>query len=255
MKVFCFTVDDNIRFLKDISNSGAESLFDNPYLALYKRLHCSYGIKVQLNLFYEIEDFNLSDFPDKYKKEWEENSDWLKLSFHAKSGIRRIYEVSNYQQVYSDCQKANLEIVRFASAKNLAKTTTIHYCMLTEEGIKALKDNGIIALLGLYGEGRISYQNSAEELELLRGGELVLDDEMGYSSIDVVINAHSKEENLQKLNELLSRDFIKVMIHEQYFYEDYKNYQADFSEKLDVVFSFLTEKGYRSIFLEEQLEN
>ncbi len=255
MKAFCFTVDDNIRFLKDIKDCGADSLFNNPYLALYKRLHCRYGIKVQLNLFYETEDFNLSDFPDKYKKEWEENSDWLNLSFHARSGRSRIYEFSGYEEVYNDCQKVNSEIVRFASPKNLAKTSTIHYCMLTKEGINALKDNGVIALLGLYGEGRVSYQNTADEIELLRRGELVRGDEMSYSGIDIVLNAHSKEENLKKLNELLCRDFIKVMIHEQYFYKDYKNYQADFSEKLDEVFRVLTEKGYKSIFFEEKLKN
>ena len=43
------------------------------------------------------------------------------------------------------------------------------------------------------------------------------------------------------------------MIHEQYFYPDYKNYQPDFEEKIDAAFGFLTENGYESIFFEEYI--
>ena len=51
MRSFSFTVDDNIIFLKDITEMGCESIFDHPYLAMYKRLHEKYDLKIQLNLF------------------------------------------------------------------------------------------------------------------------------------------------------------------------------------------------------------
>ena len=53
MKTFCFTVDDN--FLKELTEGNYNSIFDHPYLALYRRLHERYGLKVQLNLFYRTE--------------------------------------------------------------------------------------------------------------------------------------------------------------------------------------------------------
>lgn len=56
MKQFCFTVDDNVRFLRELNAGRAESIFDHPYLALYRRLHERFGLKIQLNLF-------LSGFP------------------------------------------------------------------------------------------------------------------------------------------------------------------------------------------------
>ena len=77
MKSFCFTVDDNIRFLKELSSGSEQSLFAHPYPALYKRLHERYGLKVQLNLFYEMPGFDLSRMTDRFRKEWEENADWL----------------------------------------------------------------------------------------------------------------------------------------------------------------------------------
>ena len=30
MKTYCFTVDDNIRFLKELTENGSASLFDHP---------------------------------------------------------------------------------------------------------------------------------------------------------------------------------------------------------------------------------
>ncbi len=48
MEVFCFTVDDNIRFLKELTRNRYNSIFDHPYLAMYKRLHEEFGLKIQL---------------------------------------------------------------------------------------------------------------------------------------------------------------------------------------------------------------
>ena len=67
MKTFCFTVDDNIRFFQELTETPRLSLFDHPYLAMYRRLHEKHGLKVQLNLFYRAGDFDLSQFSDCYR--------------------------------------------------------------------------------------------------------------------------------------------------------------------------------------------
>ena len=151
MKTFCFTVDDNIRFFKEITQNKCQSIFEHPYLAMYKRLHDEFDLKVQLNLFYRLEDFVLSEFSDEYKAEWAANADWLKLSFHSDYENVRPYEFSGYDEVYQDCKKINDQILRFASPNSLAKTTTVHYCVATEEGLKAIYDNNVLGLLGLFG--------------------------------------------------------------------------------------------------------
>ena len=53
-------MDDNIRFINDLTREPKKSIFDHPYLAMYKRLHEQFGLKVQLKLFYEIPEFDLS---------------------------------------------------------------------------------------------------------------------------------------------------------------------------------------------------
>lgn len=53
-KRFCFTVDDNIRVFKELTEVGGASVFDHPYLAAYRRLHEKHGLCVQLNLFLRV---------------------------------------------------------------------------------------------------------------------------------------------------------------------------------------------------------
>lgn len=128
IKKFCFSVDDNIRFLKEITENHLQSIFNHPYLAMYRRLHREFGLKIQLNLFYQMEGFDLSQMSDGYYEEWEANSDWLKLSFHSERESVKPYERSGYDEVYEDCKRVNEQIERFASPAALASTTTIHDC-------------------------------------------------------------------------------------------------------------------------------
>ena len=133
-KRFCFTVDDNIRVFKELTEVGGASVFDHPYLAAYRRLHEKHGLCVQLNLFYECKGFTLASMTDRYRDEFEKNADWLKMSFHSRLENVRPYEHSGYEEVYADCKAVEDEILRFAGEKTLAKTTTVHYCLLTEGG-------------------------------------------------------------------------------------------------------------------------
>ena len=254
MKTFCFTIDDNIRFLKESTERGYESFFDHPYAAMLKRLHEAFGLKIQLNLFYRVDGFTLSDMTAAYRGEWEKNADWLKLSFHSNYENVRPYEFSGYEEVDRDCRAVQREIVRFASDAALAATTTVHYCRTTVDGLQALKDNGVRGLLGLYGteaQPAVSYGASEEEAAKIRSGEIVTRDSLAFAPIDIVMNRYGKEENLQRLDRLMHREHIWVMIHEQYFYADYPAYQPECEEKLHAVFAFLTQHGYKSAFFEE----
>lgn len=254
MKMFCFTVDDNIRFLKEITQQGYKSIFEHPYAAMLKRLHEEFDLKVQLNLFYRTDGFTLKEMTAAHYREWEENAGWLKLSFHSDYENVNPYEFSGYDEVYRDCDAVQKEIVRFASPAALAKTTTVHYCLTTPDGLRALKDNGVCGLLGLYGtqaSPAVSYSRTSETAARIRSGETVTENGITFAPIDIVLNLYAKEENLRRLDALMHRDKIWIMIHEQYFYADYPAYQPDFEEKLCAVFSSLFAQGYKSAFFEE----
>lgn len=254
MKNVCFTVDDNIRFFRELTQTRPTSIFDHPYLAMYRRLHEKFGLKVQLNLFDREGDFDLPQMTDAYRQQWQENAHWLKMSFHSERENVKPYEFSGYQEVYDHCKAVNDQILRFAGPDTLGRTTTVHYCRTTNEGLDAMADNGYKALLGLFGtqeEPRSSYSAPEELSARIRAGELLHYRGVVMAPIDIVLNMFSAESILAQLEEMKDRSQINVMIHEQYFYPDYQAYQPEFEEKLDATFTWFQSHGYESSFLED----
>lgn len=257
MKKYTFTVDDNIRVLREITERGYGSIFEHPYLGVYKRLHDSFGVLIQLNLFYEMEGFDLSKMTDRYRDEWASVSDWLKLSFHSRLENVKPYESSDYAEVRADAEAVHREILRFAGEGSLAKTTTIHYCRTTADGVRAMRDLGVRGLLGLYGteeSPRSSYSLSEELAAEARRGRAVYCDGMAHASIDLILNNVELDKIEQKLESLLDRQRVGLMIHEQYFYPDYERYQPEFEDKLVLAFSYMRDHGYESVFFENILD-
>ena len=117
----------------------------------------------------------------------------------------------------------------------------------------AMEDNGVVGLLGLFGTSekpRSSYSIKEGEAARIRTGETLKIGNTSFASIDIVLNNYKIEEITEQLASMRNRDCIKVMIHEQYFYEDYRRYQPEFEEKLQSTFCFLCENGYQSTFFE-----
>ena len=61
--VYCFTIDDNMRFLEECTKNNLDSIFDHPYVAMLQRIHFTYGTKIQLNMYYcyTQNEFSLAD--------------------------------------------------------------------------------------------------------------------------------------------------------------------------------------------------
>ena len=116
MKKYRFSIDDNIWVFKDLARNNYSSIFENLYLDLLKSVHERFGTKIQLNIYYKTDGFNLSEMPDRYKGEWESVSDWLRLSFHAYSDNTR-YNDCDYETMKRDVELVHSEILRFAGKK------------------------------------------------------------------------------------------------------------------------------------------
>lgn len=268
--------DDNILFLKDINDNKDKyaSIFENPYLAGYKRAHDECGAKVQLNLFYEtadlagfsspIEYFNLSMMTDKFKDEFRANSDWLKLTFHArKENPSHPYRNDPVEVIAEDLAAVNREIVRFAGEECLSVGTTIHFGAASEESVKKAKELGYDALAGyfeLYVDGSplVSYFYPIDLILHVGERDFWVDNELGifYARIDRVMNYDKEpEKNIAALEEVMTHpgrnEFFEVMIHEQYFYRDYALYIPAFFDIVVGTCKWLKAHGYDPRFMEE----
>lgn len=277
-KHYRISSDDNIIFLADLTRGEYASIFDHPYLAIYKKAHELYGAMVQLNLFYEYCEsgmaklsipkkyFNLSMMTDRYKTEFTANSDWLKFAFHSRNETARPYANAAPEEILKDEADVRREVERFAGAESYSyETTTIHYGSGTKECVKALRDIGYKSLTGYFvlrddGNPRVSYYLDAETVERVERRDMWHDGEtdMLMIRIDRVLNEEPNEKNLAYLDSL-TRDchrggFISIMIHEQYFYPYYYKHLPDFEALVLDAAKLLYERGYRSIHLPELLK-
>lgn len=156
-----FYIDDTIWVLRDLTRTRPASLFDVPLLKVLKEAHEKYGVKTQLNLFYRTDyfygndEFSLSDVTDRYKKEWESASGWLKLAFHAKQEFPDYPHINaTYKDVYDIFKAIEKEVFRFAGENSFTYGTCPHWLPVSKEGVKALCDCGVRLLDATVGETR-----------------------------------------------------------------------------------------------------
>lgn len=159
MKKLWFFIDDNIWLFRDLTWKNYKSAFEHPYLALLKKAHDEFGLKTQLNCFYRTsffygkDEFCLADMTDKFKLEFEENSDWLKFGFHSMEEWPDYpYVNADYDLMYDNLSRAKKEIIRFAGENAFAKSFVPHWCPLSKEGCQAVKDLGIDVIYSTFGE-------------------------------------------------------------------------------------------------------
>ena len=270
--------DDNILFLADITanKDTYQSIFENPYLAVYKKAHDLYGAKIHLNIFYEFNrdaaarffterpDFNLSMMTDKFKAEWEANADWLKLSFHARSEKPdRPYQFATAETITADYLAVRREVLRFAGEKTFSTdVTTVHWGEANPPCVAALRDLGHKALTGYFeitkkGIPSVSYYAPIPLVEHVGERDFWRDTEMGmtFGRIDRVTNIGSLEHVMEDMHKIIAHPhrggFVSIMIHEQYFYEDYRGYLPDFEARVLEPAKLLFENGYKGCFVKE----
>lgn len=260
------SVDDNIWFLQDIAQNRDtyRSIFDNPYLAAYKEAHDTYGTKVQFNIYYRTEGFDLTQMPDTFKEEWRANADWIRLTFHAlQNDPAKPYKHAPAAEVLADCERVTAQIVRFAGEELLEPATTIHWGEATREGCEALRKFGFRGLAGYFifagGEPIVSYYLDHAQTAHLEGRDFWKDHstDIAFVKIDAVLDRLKLEEIVPTLERMKAQPgqsaFADIMIHEQYFYPHYSNYQPEYRDKIMTAARWAAENGYEPAFLSECL--
>lgn len=278
--IYRLSSDDNILFLQDINDhkDTYTSIFDNPYLAMYKKAHDDFGATVQLNIHWEYEadnqyfsdpsrkDFNLSMMTDKFKEEWIANSDWLRLSFHAREPQTcKPYEHTDMKTITADAEKIYREVIRFAGEETLCvHNTTIHWGECTLDGVRAMSNLGTRGLYGYFylrdGKPFVSYFYPEYLIEHIDTRDFWMDTEEDIlcGKIDLVLNSYPLEEIIPKLEEVKAKKgnygCVEIMIHEQYFHEDYVNYIPEFRQIVWDACKWCADNGYKGYFMQDVME-
>jgi hypothetical protein len=265
-KKCCFTIDDCILALEDINNhkESYTSIFESPYLGLLKDVHDQYGTCVHINLFYQSQSgFNLSEMTDKFKSEFILNSSWLHFTFHAFQEFPdKPYRNASYDKVKKDYQLVTNEIMRFAGKEVLSNCTTLHWGEANVYGIRALRSMGINSLACYFTFDQdnhtvVSYYLSNDQVHHAADRDFWVDNQENiiFVKLDAVLDKIPADQIEKHFNELAMHPhqsgFIETVIHEQYFYSSYENYEPDYRERVLNLAKWLNGHGYEPAFLSD----
>ncbi len=266
-----FFIDDNIFFLTDIAKERPKSLFDHFYLAFLKRMHDTYGTKFTLNLFYHNAHtpFELKDFSEDYKGEFEDNAHWLRLSWHAYSEFPdRPYQNASNEKLQSDIELIRNEIYRFAGEKSYIPPVAMHWSIVRPEALPLLRENGVKVLSGQFmnpqtslkekGPARylcdIGYFRNLSDCLYLSEKQLLHDFESGITFLkSLLICNYYKPEEIEKIvsHAAGNPDYANILnleTHEQYSFPYYFNYIPDHFQRIETAIRCASEHGYKPVF-------
>lgn len=262
-----FSIDDNSFFLRDIARKQYASLFDCFYLDFLRRLHREYGTKFTVNIYFKTDDnpqdeFVLTEFPDRYRGEWEANADWLGLTFHAYSNLPdRPYQYAPAEKLLSDMALVEEQIVRFAGPQTLIPETVIHWAMVLPEAYRPLYDHGVRVLSGFFSRWPagwdINYNLDDVRTEYLSNHDCLMDWDSGlvFSRCDIVCNNTPPEQVDAVLGSLAAdpnhAQIMDLFTHEQYFWDFYPNYLPDHPQRVETAIRWVTDRGYQPVFFHE----
>jgi len=260
-----FSIDDNSFFLRDIAQKKYDSLFDCFYLKMLRELHEKYKARFVLNIYYTTEDgFELPQFPDRYKAQWRESSDWLKLAFHAYANEpARPYQYAPAERLIADLDKVAEQIRRFAGPETYSPPTVIHWGMVQPAALKPLAERGVRALSGYFQRVStgwdVNYLFDDDRSEYLSRHDALKDFQSGivFSRVDIVCNNTPLNQIVPTLEPLAKdpnhAEIMDLFTHEQYFWPFYSNYIPDHAQRLDAAIRWVTEHGYKPVFFHEGL--
>ncbi len=257
-----FSIDDNSFFLRDVAQKRYASLFDCFYLKMLQELHTKYGARFVLNIYYTTADgFELPQFPDRYRGEWKDNSDWLKLAFHAYANDPpRPYQDAPPEKLIADLDKVAQQILRFAGEQTYSPPTVIHWGMVRPTALKPLATRGVRVLSGYFrhqGTWDVNYRLDDRLSEYLWHHDAWKDFDSGivFSRVDIVCNSTPLERIVPTLEPLAKdpnhAEIMDLFTHEQYFWPFYPNYLPDHPQRLDAAIRWVTEHGYEPVFFHE----
>ena len=267
-KRYNFFIDDHSFVFTEIARQRPAHLLDHFYLKFLHSMNERYGTIFTLNCFYrndhDKEHFTLSQFPDCYKSEWEDNSDWLKLAFHAYSEFPdRTYQNATAETVGKDYDLVFGELVRIAGEKSVVPFVALHWGMLRPEAIKALTDRGVRALEGQFINPRTGISDDGSMDYVCDVGYFVnLDDaryiekqgilydfrhNVAYFKGDCTANLWTCGQIRDKIALAIrsKKDFISMASHEQYSFPGYFNYLPDHFQRIETAIRLATENGYK----------
>ncbi len=217
-----------------------------------------------MHIYYENDDgsFNLSMFPEKYKAEFQANGHWLKFTFHAlKDKPDSPYKHASYRQVMEEGRLVEREILRFAGKEVLSNITSQHWADSNRDATRAFRDLGFRVLDAYFefdekGDPAVSYYLNREQTAHAAARDFWVDnsEDIVFVKDDIILNSIPLceiDSFMERISAQENHCFHYLLIHEQYFYRHYCQYEPDYRERIFAAVDWCHRHGYRPATLTE----
>lgn len=249
-KFIHISIDDTIDIFKDLTNNDYKSIFNNSTLNFLLNMHNRYGAKFSIYVFEEYDNFNLKNCTDYFKKEFENNSSWLKFGFHAYNNSEN-YNTIDTKKIVDEYNEVLKQLKRIVGEASITNVVRLEKFIINKENAKALEniENGIVGLLGADTIDRQDYYLDEEENNKLFKDDYYYDNENNI----FLYNTDFRIENLNyynienELKEYEDDNNLIIFTHERFFTDGIKNKIA---EKLKIIkiCEYAIYTGYRFDF-------
>lgn len=152
MKLAHFSIDDVGLSFKYIFQNSPSTIFDMRLYSALLKWHEEYGLVVSLYSILTVDEFCISNIPNRYRSEFEESKDWLRFGFHS-GNEKPFAEDDDYKSSFGKMQE-------FFEKMGMGCTDTIrlHSWNATDSQEIFLKNRGISTLL-MPDDERYTYNN------------------------------------------------------------------------------------------------
>lgn len=252
-KNYHLSIDDVITIFEDINlnKDNYESIFQNDTLNWLREVNNQTGATITCYIFYENENFKLDQMTDKFKKEFIENSNWLRFGFHSRNGSTTYLE--NGGGLINDYKKVIKELIRVVGSESIDNVIRLQSFEGNRDDllrIASLEEEPIIGLLTA-DDKRGSYYLNNEENSYIYCHDILSKDDLVFISTDLRIEFIDNIDD--KFNELTSSSSWtnQLNILEVFTHEWELNY--DNKQKVLMISKYAQENGYSSYFYEDYL--
>lgn len=260
-------IDDHSFFFRDVLKNSYGSLFDCFYLAKLRELNRRYETKFNLNCFNSTpeRDFDLSMFPDKYRSEFEDNADWLRLAFHSENEFPpEPYREAPPEKLAADFDLVAKQLQRIAG-KAYSAGLQIHFATVRADSYKVLAQRGV-KMLQTSGRKNPSTGGKYCDFMLPNSITAYIRENQGWMDFDSGIIFYNGAMPAtcewvpvgqtiplmrRKLDNPKHNTLVNIAGHEQYWWPFYKNFKEDNFDRWDAALRYITEQNYKPIWIED----
>ena len=235
------SIDDTIAIFEDLTENkdNYSSIFENKTLKFLRELNLKYGAVFSLYVFYEFQGMKLPNMTDKFKEEFERNSNWLKFGFHAYNQ-EKDWKTIQQDEMKNDYSSVINELKRIVGENSITQIVRLDRFNITLENAKAISniEYGITGLLGADSADRENYYLNDEQSKMVHENEYYEDEDTNIYFFDTDLRIENMNDNMEEqLNSMSEDNDLIIFTHEWKLNNNIK-------EKINKICEWAVENGY-----------